>query len=248
MSEELLELCGSENLSLDALQELINCLGPRASSSQNQLCLLQAPLCLLHACGNKKVTLEIVQLLHSIWAGALPIHQLCHNKDLDDTNSIDILRFMLSIDSNLSRVEMNESDYLPIHYAVANKSTAFCKELIDAYPESLRIVAGDGLLPIHFACIGNRDDADTIQYMLELDSELINQEHSQGNLPIHFAAMKGSAKSIELLLKFDPDALHQRRASNYHCILLAIIIQISVQYKFCTMHILKQYLLVIVLE
>ena len=101
---ELLELCGSDYLSFDALQEKINLLGPRVSS-QNQLCLHEAFY-------NKKLTLEIVQLLYNTFPeafrlrdddGYLPIHHLCDNEDIDETTSIDILRFMLEIDSNLPR-------------------------------------------------------------------------------------------------------------------------------------------------
>ena len=99
LDNELAVLCASKNLSLDALQEKINFLGPRLSS--------QDPSCFHKACRNKKVTLEIVQLLYNIWPEALrlrnnyewlPIHCLCCNKDLDDTTSLDILRFMLEID------------------------------------------------------------------------------------------------------------------------------------------------------
>ena len=96
---ELLELCGSDDLSFAALQEIIYALGPRLSS--------QDPSYFHRACGNKKVILKIVQLLCNILPGALrlrdddgdlPIHRLCLNKDLDDTNSLDILQFMLEID------------------------------------------------------------------------------------------------------------------------------------------------------
>ena len=204
---ELLNLCASNNLSLGALQESINLLGPRVSS--------QNPLCFHNACGNENVTLKMVQLLYNTLPeafrlrnndGDLPIHSLCCNKDLDETNSLDILRFMLSIDPTLSR-EVVGGGYLPIHYAVMETSTTFCKELIDAYPESLRVETSGGWLPIHEACEGDRDDtADTIQYMLELDPELINAEDNSGWLPIHYAAADGMTKSIELLLKFDPDA------------------------------------------
>ena len=206
---ELLELCASNKLSLDALQEIINTLGPRVSS-QNQLCFY-------HACRNEKVTLEIVQLLYNTLPGAfrlrddnrdLPIHYLCDNKDLDENASIDILQFMLEIDPTLPR-ELGHGGYLAIHSAVMYKSTSFCNELIDAYPQSLRVVAVDGWLPIHFACCwGDRDNAaDTIQYMLELDPELINAEDDDEYLPIHRAAINvGGTKSIEMLLKFDPDA------------------------------------------
>ena len=205
---ELLELCGSDDLSLDALQKTINSLGTRVSSQS---------LCFHRACMNENVTLEIVQLLYSIWPdvlqlrdnhGWLPIHYLCYNKDLDDTSSIDILRFMLDIDHTLPREVDDVNGCLPIQMAVQFKSTRFCKILIDAYPESLRIESGNVWLPIHVACrYGNQvDTADIIQYMLELDPELINVEGRRGYLPIHWAAIKGGTKSIELLLKYDSDA------------------------------------------
>ena len=219
---ELLYLCESNNLSLGALQQIINTLGPRVSS--------QNPSCFHLACRNENVTLEIVQLLHNTWPGALrlrddagwnPIHWLCCNEDLDETVAADILLFMVEIDPTLSRELVGDGGYLPVHLAVQYKSTIkiFCKILIDAYPESLRIESGDGLLPIHQACEGKRDDTadttDTIQYMLELDSELINAEKSDGKLPIHLAAMYGNTKSIELLLKFDPDSASKEN-NNVH--------------------------------
>jgi ankyrin repeat protein len=167
------------------------------------------------ACKKKGTSLGLFLLLYNAWPealrlrneyGRLPIHQLCCNKYLDETASIDILWCMLEIDSNLPR-EVDEYGCLPIHHAVCYKSTAFGKILFDAYPESLQIRSDDGMLPIHDACSGKRDDtADTIQYMLELDPELINADDGDGWLPIHFAAQDGSTKSIEMLVKYDPDA------------------------------------------
>jgi len=174
------------------------------------------------ACENERMTLSLVQLLISSWPeairmtgsnGWLPIHVLCHRRKLEDTAAISILRFMLSIDSTVVR-ERGSQDFLPIHYAVGygNKSFEFCKVLINTYPESLRVagrIQYDNLLPIHKACGGckTRDDIiDTIQYMLELDPESINERDKHGRLPIHIAATYGRAKTIELLLKHDPDA------------------------------------------
>ena len=173
---------------------------------------------LLHiACDNASVDKAIFQLIYSSWPealhlrdeyGDLSIHHMCENRNMDDNASLDILRFMLNIDPTLSSEIDGDNEYLPLHYAVDHKSTTFCKELIDAYPQSLRIESGRGMLPIHVACCyGNRDDiVDTIQYMLELDPELINSEDRRRYLSIHLAAEYGSAKSIELLLKFDPNA------------------------------------------
>ena len=175
---ELVDLCTSDNLSLGALQETINILGPRVSS--------QNPSCFHKACMNKDVTLEIIQLLYNTLSGALrlrnndgelPIHLLCDNEELDDTTSLDILRFMLEIDPTLPS-EVDEYGYLPIHIAVQYKSTTFCNILIDAHPESLRIESDNGL-PIHIACT-------------------------------YGAAICARTKSIELLLKYDPDAASKK--------------------------------------
>ena len=210
LDNELADLCESNNLLFGALQEIINRLGTRVSS--------QNPLCFHKACGNEKVTLAIVQLLYNTLPEAfrlrddycwLPIHRLCRNKDLDDTNSIDILRFMLNIDPTLPREVSLGNGCLPVQFAVANKSTIFCKILIDAYPDSLQMGSDDGWLPIHDACANDQrvDTADTIQYMLEVDPELVNAERGGGYLPIHLAAtLNEGTKSIELLLKYDPDA------------------------------------------
>ena len=134
LDTELLELCASNNLSLVALEKKINALGPRLSS--------QNPSCFHRACYNEKVTLGIVQLIYNTFPealrlrdddGWLPIHHLCCNKDLDDTASLDILRFMLEIDPNLPRELVGNDGWLPIHVATQYKSTAFCRELIDVY-------------------------------------------------------------------------------------------------------------------
>ena len=215
---ELYELCVSNDLSFDALQETIDRLGPHLLS--------QNPSYFHEVCRNKNVTLEIIQLVYNTLPGALrlrdddyrdlPIHYLCLNKGLDDAASIDILRFMLEIDPNLPR-EVDGEDFLPLHHAAQFKSTAFCKELIDAYPESLAVRTRIGSLPIHLASTnGKREDtADTIQYMLELDPELINAEDGDGYLPIHIAAMNGRTKSIELLLKFNPDSASKETNDEY---------------------------------
>ena len=88
-NNELADLCASNNLSLGALQEIINTLGPRVSS-QNTSCLHQA-------CGNEKATVKIVQLLYNTLPGAfrlrdnggdLPVDCLCGNGDLDETASL----------------------------------------------------------------------------------------------------------------------------------------------------------------
>ena len=164
------------------------------------------------------LSLELFQLVFNAWPEAiqigddyafLPIHELCCHKQLDDTASLDILRFMLNIDPTLLR-ETDDGGHLPVHHAVTGKSFAFCKILIDEYPESMKIgaVGGGGELPIHRACRwGTREDTVyTIQYLLELHPECLHARDNMGWLPIHNAAAGGDTKAIELMLMHDPNA------------------------------------------
>ena len=179
------------------------------------------------ACYNEHVTLEIYQFILNKWPeairmrddiGSLPMHELSMADTLDEVASIDILRSMLDIDLNLVR-ERDFDGYLPVHHAAMIKSSAFCKVLIDAYSESVRVRTHEGSLPIHECAYGDRDDTvNTIQYMLELYPESINIRDGSGYLPIHCAAGYGNAKAIELLLKHDPKEDFQCEFASSSCV------------------------------
>jgi len=178
----------------------------------------RAPLHL--ACRNGNMTLEVVQFIFNKWPeairtrdrydGWLPVHELCINQKLDGIVALEILQFMLGIDPALVR-ERNDLGYLPIHLAPGEMSIAFCKVLIDTYPESVRIDI-DGSLPIHEACRYDTryDTIELIQYLLEIYPESINARDLKGRLSIHYAAMNGRTGMIELLLKHDPDAASRK--------------------------------------
>ena len=208
----------NENINIDDLHDIIAFFLGQEESSQIIRMRGRWNMTPLHKICRKKggLTLELFRHIFNAWPEAirlgddyscLPIHWLCCNKQLDDIVSLDILRFMLSIDLTLL-METNENGDLPVHHAVAWKSTAFCKALIDAYPESVKIEADLGYLPIHVACrYGARDDSiDTIQYMLELHPESLRVGNNVGWLPIHNAAEGGNTKTVELLLMHDPSA------------------------------------------
>ena len=185
---------------------------------------------MLHiVCSNKGVELKVVEQLCNMFPesitsrddfGDIPLHALCWNEKLDETASLEILRCMLSLDPDLPRYISD--GHLPIHHAVTTKSTSFCKELIDACPDTLRAEACSTRLPLHSACAyGKRyDTVDTIRYMLEVYPESIQariwqsrQGHifnGDGNLPIHCAAEGGRKETIEFLLSLDPDAASKK--------------------------------------
>jgi len=174
------------------------------------------------ACAYSYLRFKMFELLFIAWPdairvrdnmGSLAIHNLCLSKG---SRGKSILRFMLSIDPTLAR-EVIAGGYLPIH-CTRGKRLSFCKILIDAYPESLKVEASDGSLPLHAACkYGDRYTVDTIQYMLELHPESINARDREGRLPIH-SVVQGEyldvfdkkATIVALLLGHDPDAASKR--------------------------------------
>ena len=200
---------------------------------------------LLHlACMNSKADLALVQFLYNKMpeaiqmkdndrggttgrtsgcaGGKLPIHKLCDNYGMDEKASLEILRFMLSIDPSFPTMEDIDGS-LPMHEAAIYMPGSFCKVLMDAYPESLKVFNNRGKLPIHLACgLGNssfqEDPVHKIDYMLSLYPELSKMGEVGSNwLPIHNAARQGggiaSIKSLELLIKHDPESV-QKSARN----------------------------------
>jgi len=131
--------------------------------------------------------------------GKLPIHET-----LGRVDTVDTILYMLDIDQTILR-EINEGGELPIHHEDAFESSAICKILIDAYPESLRVRTNNGELPIHKAC--RFGEVDTILYMLKLYPESIRVRTNNGSLPIHIACKRVACK---ILIDAYPESLRAR--------------------------------------
>ena len=217
----------NEHIKIEDLRDIIIFFLRQEQSSQPMRMLDSWNATSLHqVCRKEGLTFELFELVFNAWPEAirlgdacadLPIHELCCNEQLDDTASLDILRFMLKVDPTLVR-ETNADGYLPIHQATSHHSFAFCKFLIDGYPESVKVTGPEDIyerLPIHEACHGSRDyTADTIQYLLELYPESLHARNEHGWLPIHDAAFGGNVKTVELLLMHDPTAVSMETTEN----------------------------------
>ena len=171
------------------------------------------------ACVNHIMNLEVFKLLYNSWPeairmsgseGKLPVHELCRTEFEDASSALDILRFMLDIDQTVVR-ERNEEGELPIHSAVVYESTAFCRVLIDAYPQSLRVRSNNGKLPIHETCqLGRVDTVDTILYMLDIDQTVLIERNEEGELPIHHEDAYKSTAFCKILIDAYPESLRVR--------------------------------------
>jgi len=148
------------------------------------------------ACGKTYIDTRTVQILlrtcvDTVYRrndfNALPIHCLCEEEyskesQMDDEVAVEILQLFLEAKPDLvTQTQINDGDeLLPIQIAVGNKSSAFCKVLVDAYPESVRRLDNAGSLPFHDACYSGRPD--TVEYLFGLYPESLHmRETIMGN-------------------------------------------------------------------
>ena len=94
------------------------------------------------ACKNKSITAETIEFLleacpSSVYqrnsCNGLPIHSLCE-ESIDEEEAIDVLKLLLDAHPDSVTVTVDDGE-LPLHLAANNKSQAFCKLLVDAYPD-----------------------------------------------------------------------------------------------------------------
>jgi hypothetical protein len=129
---------------------------------------------------------------------------------------VNILKIFIKINSHIGVdqfLHATDIDYLPIHVALLNDmSPEFCKALIDACPESVRITCGAGDLAIHAACESYltewkcdptlrrrwRDDPCTlVKYLFEIFPESINVIGSNGATPIQCVSVPAEEEISE---------------------------------------------------
>ena len=93
----------------------------------------------------------------------------------------------------------------------------FCKLLVDAYPESVKMGGVVNCLPIHNACYKGR--LETVEYLFGLYPESLHIRIStSGYLPIHKAAYSSgedAAGIIKFILRQDPECLSKPIVSGH---------------------------------
>eukprot|EP00984_Skeletonema_dohrnii_P005575 scaffold1968_cov89-Skeletonema_dohrnii-CCMP3373.AAC.2 len=166
------------------------------------------------------MTLNLVQLLIDAAPdtvrsvndmGAMPLHRLCKNEELDESAALEILKLLLERHPEAVRHADNDGD-LPIHYT-QTKSPEFCRVLIEAYPGSERISDVNGALPLHMACLSNT--VATVEYFYKLYPDAIDHA-TAGGYPIHAAIVSvdhrdiAAVEVVKFLLYCDPNVTLQK--------------------------------------
>ena len=157
------------------------------------------------ACLDKRISLQLVQFLLEAWPrdagqtdqyGNCPLHTFCVKQWVDGEPELEILSLLVKSCPDALRWR-NVHGYLPIHLAASTKSPAFCKLLVDLYPESVMCAAAYGdQLPLHRAC--RKGNVQAIRYLYELSPDNL---YAGGYLPIHLALLNefSEAVGIEIL-------------------------------------------------
>eukprot|EP00579_Thalassiosira_antarctica_P015115 CAMPEP_0201944838 /NCGR_PEP_ID=MMETSP0903-20130614/53596_1 /ASSEMBLY_ACC=CAM_ASM_000552 /TAXON_ID=420261 /ORGANISM="Thalassiosira antarctica, Strain CCMP982" /LENGTH=944 /DNA_ID=CAMNT_0048487893 /DNA_START=264 /DNA_END=3100 /DNA_ORIENTATION=- len=186
------------------------------SSLQLNCCCDGVPLHV--ACLNVNTNLKIVQILLHAWPEAtrsrddrdsywkLPIHIFCQvYRKMDETTSLGILILLVITDPQTVE-EPDRYGELPIHSVLrhSKKSLEFCKILISAFPDSMRVETDNGELPIHLAC--RYGHLDTVKYLSKLHPDSVRVGTRNGELPIH-EACGGRLEIVKYLSELYPDSV-----------------------------------------
>ena len=109
----------------------------------------------------------------------LPTHSLCEAR-MDDEVAVDVLKLLLEAHPHSASSTSTDLDggCLPLHLAASNKAPAFCKLLVDAYPEAVKGQNVYGYLPFHFAC-SNGGRLDTVEYLFKVYPKCIQTSNKR---------------------------------------------------------------------
>jgi len=228
--KDLEDCCGSDSLSLNALQIKIQFI-PSNSVKDSSF--------LHQACSNKNVTLEIIEFLLDAYPAAANMHGLVPNESgftwayplhvacCNDCCPSSVIKLLFKKNPApircpiaVSRGIFNEegSAYLPLHCYLRRKSNIdieVVKMMVAAYPDAL-IILNDKIdcTPLHIALhhsdVG--DFYDVVRFIFESNPSSLQLHNFHGDSPLHIACSNETMnpKTIRLLLGVWPKSSRQR--------------------------------------
>ena len=180
------------------------------------------------ACHNKNVSLELVDMLlkaapksvrlTTTQTKATPLHVLCTNKDIDEVTAVEILKMLLEKYPKAAYQRCGNG-VLPLHIACAERSAAFCRALVDVYPNAVK--EGHPINLVHLVLRGpfqsnnGRDAVDIVKYLLDCDPS-VKLQRIRGHSLLRWACKRGYDDSnveagvqiINAIYDAHPDAIY----------------------------------------
>jgi len=169
---------------------------------------------------NFAVSVDVIQYLVEQWpeslqvrldnddeTGKLAMHYACE-KGL----SCSVIRFL--VEQWPAAVREKSELSLPLHYACrqARSSSDTIAYLIDAWPDSIKVLDGHSRLPLHDACIHHAENPDVIKLLVDKWPDAAHVANpSDGCLPLHLACReKASLEVLQLLVQTWPSAVREK--------------------------------------
>ena len=208
------EACGNERVTEGIIRCLLEYFPGAVNANDHGRTALHA------ACDNKNVTLNIIQFLiegapDSVRSvnedGLMPLHYLCMNEAGDEAAAIQILKFLIEKCPEAVRHADNDG-ILPIHYACYySKPPEFCRVLIGAALDSVRITDRKGSTPLHCLCdcidVEKEVPMPILHLLIENYSEAVWCTDNEGDLPIHLACLSKSPEFCQVLIDAAPESV-----------------------------------------
>lgn len=176
----------------------------------------------------KTYRVESVRVLYFAWPqavreedgdGETPIHFLLYFRTIRDvgendddasaTNRHEAATFLIQQRPQALRHPSRRRMH-PLHEAAANETLPpdlFQLIVERSPPAHLRMPGGRGLLPIHWAAMQRRNDAEAVRALLAADPESIHEKDCDGKIPLHHAASRCNVLLVQLLIERGPRAL-----------------------------------------
>lgn len=113
-----------------------------------------------------------------------------------------------SISNTVSSKVSSDMGLLPLHFVASlrNPRLANAQHILNTYPDAVRIGDKKGWLPIHW-CAKNCSNVDVIQLLINQYPQSVYEPTYKGQLPFQLALQNRDTSIMELLLKYNPDAL-----------------------------------------
>lgn len=148
-------------------------------------------------CGNLKCTTDPIQCPFFHFAIARGV-------------GVEVVKGIFNIGSrdrrHVAATNVDSGGNLALHVAAMRSNADVVQVLLEAYPESVRIVNASGWLPLHFAVYNQF--VEVVKTILEAWPKAVCSRAANGHLPLHHALYQHAPLSVvELLVIADPTTL-----------------------------------------
>jgi len=123
---------------------------------------------------------------------------------------------LVSVDSS-TLVTPDENGYLLLHRALEDKTASLgtIESIVKGNNDALAMPDNKGMVPLHLAC--KHSALDVIQFLLSLDSSLVETVDNDGCNPLHHACIGGNLEAVSFLLGYCASLVGVENSKQFTC-------------------------------